>query len=79
MDPQSPQANLDNNAIDASELLYPGAGLAGPPPPKPFPGVSGDAGGYFSGGSSSIAGYFSAIPSWAWLVLGGLVVYRIVR
>src|SRR5258708_37064908 len=73
MDPTA-QSTLDQNAIDAADLIYPGGapqepGLSGPPPSKPYPGVSGDAGGYFSGGSS-IGRYFLAIPSWAWLVLG---------
>ncbi len=75
MDPQSPQAQLDNSAIDAADLIYPG--LSGPPPAKPFPGTSGDAAGFYS--TSSFGSFFSSVPSWAWFVLGGVILFRIVR
>jgi hypothetical protein len=82
------QTASDNGAIDASELLNPST-IAPIANPGAFDYLSGtynspgasaaDVLAAGTGASSTIGSYFAAVPLWAWLGIGALVVLKVAR
>jgi hypothetical protein len=79
------QAASDNGAIDASELLNPST-IANPGAFDYLSGTYNSPGASAAdvlaagtGPSASIGSYFAAVPLWAWLGIGALIVLKVAR